>query len=176
MARERKQAAIEAGKSMRAWGWLAYAVRDATICPNCGEMLFPGAASGTWDFKMVGVPMWDRREIIYVDVEVKAGNTSIPFSALREDQRLWATEKGHRPKWLWLCIGKNAVNAREKPRKTYFIHYPFFQGLEAVQTKRNRKSIPYDYVWLRGWELKWAGNGLWEMPEGHPWHRIFRET
>jgi hypothetical protein len=150
---------------MRSWGWFAYAVRDATRCPYCGKLIFPGATGGTWDYKKVGVPIWPSRKVAFIDVEVKAGHTSIPFSSIDERKREWAEQERDRQKWLWFCIGKNAVNAREHPRRTWLFPYRLFLRLEQ---KFDRKSIPYDCEELREYELEWDGDRTWVIPNGHP--------
>ena len=174
MAHERGQADLEAGRSMRSWGWLAYKKRDATRCPRCGEKVLPGAASGTWDFPNVGIPLWDARKTIFIDVEVKAANTSLPFSELQENQHLWAAENPERSKWLWIGLGKNAVNALVEPRKTYFLPYETFLFLESALSDA-RKSLPYDLVDLQKYELVWEGNKIWGLPLHHIASVLYKE-
>jgi len=150
---------------MRSWGWFAYKTRDALYCPYCRKLVLPGAESGTFDFKKVGVPAWDRRETIFIDVECKAGNTSFPFNNFREDQHQWAANNQERPKWVWLCLGKNSVKAKKKPRRTYLFPYELLLSLER---ELERKSIPYACLTLDSWELEWRGNRTWRVPEQHP--------
>ena len=150
---------------MRSWGWLAYKTRDALYCPYCHRLVLPGAEAGTFDFKRVGIAAWKREEIIEIDVECKAGNTSFPFENFREDQRLWASNNPERPKWVWLCLGKNPVNAKKKPRRTYLFPY---ETLLLLEQELGRKSIPYACPALDRWELTWEGNRTWEVPCTHP--------
>lgn len=182
MAHERGQADVEAGRSMRSWGWLAYKKRDATRCPHCGGKVLPVGVPGTWDFPNVGIPIWHARKTVFIDVEVKAANTALPFSKLRENQRTWAAETPERPKWLWIGLGKNAVNAIDSPRKSYLVPYSYdtllglaiydtFLGIEALLEKTGRKSLPYDYWALRIFELEWRGDKTWTLPEQH-WARL----
>ena len=151
---------------MRSWGWLAYKKRDAIRCPHCGKVVLPGAASGTWDFPKVGIPIWHTRKVVSIDVEVKADNTALLFSELRVNQRDWAAENPERPKWLWIGLGKNAVNALSEPRKTYFLPYDIFLLLETTLAD-TRKSLPYDLTDLRKYELVWEGNKIWGLPLHH---------
>jgi len=155
----------ECGKSMRHWSWSAYKKRDALYCPNCHKIVLPAGKPGTWDFPKVGVPAWDLRQFLYIDVEVKAGNTSFSFDKLRKNQRDWAKETPERPKWIWLCMGKNAVNAKEHPRKTWVFPYERFLYWEETL---NRKSLPYDFSELDLWQLEWIGDKIWVVPLFHP--------
>lgn len=165
MARERGMADKECGVSMREWGWFAYKKRDGTMCHKCRAFIIPGAPSGTWDFPNVGVPAWGRRETVFIDVEVKAGHTSWAFDDLRDNQRKWADSVPERPKWIWICIGKNAVNAVEHPRKTWMFPY---EKLLEWENKLERKSLPYDFEELESYELEWLGDDVWGVPEKHP--------
>jgi hypothetical protein len=155
----------ECGRSLRHWGFLSYKKRDATYCPRCKFLVLPGARPGTWDFPEARVPIWSDRETILIDIEVKAGDTALAFSDLRENQREWAESTEERPKWIWLCLGKNAVNAKEHPRKTWLFPYEQFLLWEE---QLDRKSLPYDHEVLKEWELEWAGNKIWTVPDGHP--------
>jgi hypothetical protein len=161
----------ECGKSMRDWGWFAYKKGDAMYCPHCGKLVLPGAASGTWDFPKVGVPAWSKRESIFIDVEVKAGNTSIPFGDLRDNQRQWAEDNPEREKWLWFCIGKNRVNSTHHARRTWLFPYNVF--LEWEQ-QLERKSLPYCYEPMMVYVLEWVGDGIWTVPERHPIYSYLR--
>jgi hypothetical protein len=165
MARERGMADIEAGVSMRSWNWMAYKKRDAVKCPSCHTVVIPGAVSGTFDFPNVGIPIWKERGIKFIDVEVKAGKTSLAFSELRPNQREWADENPENAKWIWLCIGKGNVNAKKQPRKTWFFPYRVFLELEEIL---ERESIPYDCPQLKRYELEWVGKKSWRLPWNHP--------
>lgn len=160
----------ECGRSARSWFWTAYKKRDATYCPHCHKLVLPGAPPGTWDFPKVGIPAWELKETIYIDIEVKASDTSFPFCNLRENQREWAENNPERAKWIWLCMGKNAVDAKEHPRKTWL--FPYKKLLEWKESL-DRKSLPYDYEELEIWELEWMGNKLWSVPESHPIRTVY---
>jgi hypothetical protein len=166
MARERGQVDSEAGMSMRHWGWRAYKSRDATFCPYCKRIIFPAGASGTWDYPEVWVPQWESSSIRFIDVEVKAANTSMAFADLRENQREWASGESDREKWLWIGIGK-AVNSKKYTRKTWFMPLEAFYELEC---SLGRASIPYNCESLDKYELQWAGDHIWTMPGDHPFN------
>lgn len=167
MAKERGMADTEAGISMRSWGWMAYKKRDAVVCPKCGCIVLPGAAPGTFDFPNVGIPECGES----IDVEVKAGDASFPFSDLRENQREWAgkPENADRAKFIWLCLGRGRPTSSKEPRITYFFPLELFVELE---NKLDRKSIPYDLEELRPYRLFWRGGKKWGLPDTHPMMEI----
>lgn len=167
MAHEKGQAEPECGISLRSWGWFGRKKTDAMRCTKCGSVVKPGGVSGTWDYPQVYVPLWSEHRAIYLDIEVKASGTSLAFSRLEPDQRQWAKDNSERPKWLWVCIGKGAVNASEKPRRTYFLPYVVFLAIERELSPK-RKSIPYGHPVLDKWELKWEGHKTWSIPAEHP--------
>lgn len=163
----------ECGASMRSWGWFAYKKRDATYCPHCHNLVLPGAAPGTWDFPKVGIPVWSKRKTVFIDVEVKAGNTNVPLNDLRENQREWAESTPERDKWLWYCIGKKRANSKEHPRRTWLFPYNvFLEWEQALHGKR--KSLPYCYKPMMIYVLEWAGDGIWTVPEQHPIYDYLR--
>lgn len=168
MAKERGVADKECGISLRAWGWSGYKKRDAVICHKCGTTILPGGVSGTWDFPLFLVPLWKYETTIRVAVECKAGDTSIAFSALSAQQREWALSQDDRQKFLWLCMGKGAVNAVEKPRLSWLLPYEDFLYIERTLTAQGRKSVPYGSSLLEPFVLLWGGDQTWHMPPTHP--------
>ena len=170
MARERGVADHECGVSMRSWGWLAEKKTDAVVCPRCGEIVIPAGPSGTFDFPEVQVPQ--DGQVALIAVEAKADDTSFNFAKLREDQRAWI-EGRDRPGYIWLCLGRGAVNAQREPRITYFFPYEVFLELERAF---ERKSIPYECSELAAYRLTWAGHHTWQMPQAHPFKTTKLET
>lgn len=171
MAHERGMVDTEAGISMRAWGWMAYKHGDATRCPKCGTVVIPGGPPGVFDFPEIGV--WNNGKLVFIDVEVKAGDTSVAFADLRQDQRKWAEEHQEREKFLWICIGKCRPNSVVNPRKTYFFPLDLFYELEK---NMERKSIPYNCTSLIPYELRWEGSRTWSIPDTHPCKQYFNIT
>ena len=169
MAKERGQADEEAGISMRAWNWDARKKRDALRCPHCGQVVLPGGVPGTFDFPKVRVPVWREHRLAEIDVEVKAGTTSLPFAAVSEEQRTWATENTDCPKWLWLNLGTR-IKGKRYPR--YTILFPFELFLE-IEKNSEAKSIPYGLATLEPYRLTWEGNRTWSVPESHPIRTVY---
>lgn len=163
MARERGQVDREAGISMRSWGWRAYKHRDALFCPYCKHVILPAGESGTWDYPEVWVPDWESDTVKFIDVEVKAGTTSLAFSELRVNQRDWASNNQEREKWLWIGIGQ-AINSKKNPRKTWLVPLEVFYDLECAL---DRLSLPYKCEALDRYELRWIGDSTWTIPEEH---------
>ncbi len=168
MAHERGQADKECGEALRAVGCAAYKKRDAVRCPRCGALVIPSGAPGTWDFPNVSVPGDVPR---FIDIEVKAGGKSIPFSDVRAEQRAWALATAEREKWLWFGIG-TALNGVSLRRKTWFFPYAVFLELE---TALGRKSLPYACPVLDEYELQWNGK-VWEIPVTHKFWEVGRAT
>lgn len=162
MVKERGKVDREAGISMRNWGWSAYKKRDAIHCPRCGYLVIPAGEPGTFDFPNVGVPFLELNRVVYIDVEVKAGNTSFAFKNFEKDQRDWAEKYEDRPKYIWLCIGRS-LREKKKPRKTYLIPLKVFYEIEK---NIGRLSVPYNYKLLYPYELTWVGDGVWELYDG----------
>ena len=171
MVKERGVVDREAGLSMRAWGWFAYKKRDAIVCPRCRHIILPSGPAGTFDFPNVGIPLFDSRDIVFIDVEVKAGDTSIAFSDFDDDKRAWAISTKERPKYVWLCIGRG-LRDKKKPRKTYLLPLSVFYEIEE---KSIRKSVPYGDKGLAPYELEWLGKGLWKPYDGCIGCRTARE-
>jgi hypothetical protein len=162
MVKERGVVDREAGISMRSWGWFAYKKRDAVVCPRCGHIILPSGPSGTFDFPNVGIVVASMRggyEVHFIDVEVKAGDTSVAFNDFDIEKRIWAESTKERPKYLWICIGRGLRN-KKKPRKTYLLPLALFYELER---NLERKSIPYGHAALDPYELEWKGKGIWEL-------------
>ena len=166
MVKERGVTDKEAGLSMRSWGWTAYKKRDAVICPKCGHIVLPSGPAGTFDFPNVGIQVFNvdswKAETIFIDVEVKAGTTSFAFSEFDADKRAWAISTQERPKYIWLCMGRN-LRDKKKPRKTYLIPLHIFYKLEKEFV---RKSLPYKCDDITPYELEWLGNSLWKLYDG----------
>jgi len=168
MAKERGQADVEAGKSLRHLGFFARKHTDAMICPNCHKMIYPSGNPGTFDFPGVYVPpMRGNPKPRTMDIEVKAGNTSLAFSSLRDDQRAWAESTPENEKYLWICVG-TSIRDKKYPRKTWLMPLDVFYHIEKTL---DRKSIPYNCTGLAGFELEWLGGGLWDIPAGHSFWR-----
>ena len=167
MARERGQASGEAGGSMRHWMWAAEKSRDAMVCPFCHKKIWPAGKKGTPDFPKVQIPCWDLQKMVDIAVEVKAGDSSLAFDRVSVDQRLWAEENPEFPMFIWLCLG-DRINSPRRPRRTWLLPFELFLEFESDLLELGRKSIPYDYGGLDGWELEWAGKGIWELPIDHP--------
>jgi hypothetical protein len=166
LVKERGVTDSEAGKSLRRMGFYAIKTRDALRCPNCGKLLFPQGEEGAFDFHDVYIPpagCAPRR----IDVEVKAGETSIGFGELRANQREWADENNDREKWLWLGIGRH-IGDPKYPRKTWFIPLGLFYELEH---SLGRESIPFECKQLDDYELEWTGKGIWNIPSSHPFYQ-----
>jgi len=163
MVKERGVTDREAGLSMRSWGWFAYKKRDAIICPRCRHMILPSGPAGTFDFPNVGISIFNidtfSPETVFIDVEVKAGDTSVAFSDFDIEKRTWAEIKKERPKYMWICIGRG-LRDKKKPRKTYLLPLSVFYEIEKTST---RKSIPYGHEDLAPYELEWLGKGLWKL-------------
>ncbi len=167
MVKERGVADREAGQSLRSLGFYAYKSRDALRCPNCGKLIFPQSEEGAFDFQDVYVPpkgVVPRR----IDVEVKAGTTSVGFYELRDNQREWAEKHKDREKWLWIGIGKH-INDHKYPRKTWLIPLDLFYEMEQTL---GRDSVPFECELLDAYELDWAGNGIWLLPDDHPFNTM----
>jgi len=166
MVKERGVADMEAGLSMRSWGWTAYKKRDAVICPRCGNMIWPAGYRGTFDFPNVGIQTFNidtwKPETVFIDVEVKAGDTSVAFNEFDIEKRTWAEDNKERPKYLWICIGRS-LRDKKKPRKTYLLPLSVFYDIEKKST---RKSIPYACDDLAIYELEWLGKKLWALYDG----------
>ena len=162
MVKERGVADKEAGISMRDWGWSAYKKRDAIYCPRCHALILPSGEAGTFDFPKVGVVSMSLGKVIYIDVEVKAGNTSFAFSKFDEDKRIWAESTKEREKFIWICIGRS-LRDKKKPRRTYLIPLKLFYDLESGL---DRESIPYGCKALSPYELEWCGSDVWKLYDG----------
>jgi hypothetical protein len=162
MVKERGVADREAGISMRSWGWVAYKKRDAVVCPQCKYVIWPAGYRGTFDFPVVGVPRLGR--IVFIHVEVKAGDTNFPFIEFSEEQREWALNHPDEQKFIWLCLGRS-LRDEKKPRKTYLFPLELFYDIER-KLLPSRKSIPYGYEPLSPYELTWRGHGMWELYDG----------
>jgi len=162
MVKERGVVDKEAGVSMRSWGWSAYKKRDAIYCPRCHALVLPSGEAGTFDFPKVGVVSMGLGKVIYIDVEVKAGNTAFAFSEFDEEKRIWAETTKERQKFIWLCIGRS-LRDDKKPRRTYLIPLELFYTLESGL---DRLSIPYGCETLAPYELEWCGNSVWKLYDG----------
>jgi len=152
---------------MRSWSWFAYKKRDATYCPHCRGLVLPGAAPGTFDFPKVGVTLWDKREVVFIDVEVKAASTSFPFKDFSASQRNWLRDNPDNPKFLWLCMG-NSIRSKTRPRKTWMMPLIMFLQWEQELKVEGRLSLPYNHLGLNEYELEWAGKRTWTVPASHP--------
>lgn len=152
----------ECSRSITELGGYAYKLRDAIVCPQCGNKIVPpvGRADyfctlGTYGFM----------------AEVKAATRSLPFRRFTLKQREWAQwytmdRRGHF--YVWLSLGTR-VNGRKYPRKTWLIPLRDFLAAESI-VAQHRKSIAYkDAVELFGnYELEWQGSGMWGLPKHHP--------
>jgi len=162
MVKERGFVDAEAGVSMRSWGWSAYKKRDAIYCPRCHALVLPSGDAGTFDFPEAGVVSMNLGKVIYIDVEVKYGDTAFAFSKFDEEKRVWVNTTKERPKFLWLCIGRS-LRDKKKPRRTYLIPLELFYVLES---ELDRLSIPYGCETLAPYELEWCGDGVWKLYDG----------
>ena len=161
-----KDVESEAIRSLRAIpNCHASSVIDAIRCPRCAYLIYPHAAAGTFDIKCQRID-WDTKTEIWHAIEVKRGDTSIPFSSIDEKKRAWAArKKAEYRHWLWLCIGRSQ-SSKAKPRRTWLVPFQAFLDLELFMS---RKSIPWGHADLGPYELVWDGRGIWTIPTGHPW-------
>lgn len=192
MAKERGQAHPEAVRFLRQFGLAWKTVQDARR--------FEGG--------IVKPPpnRWDITAIINGQacfVEVKAGQTSLPFDKITEGQKSWADTwvygltynaikyPQYRPAytkgWLWVCLGtdpphvtpgkKKPGTARTvyKPRITWLIEWPAWKIVEAAIDK---KSISYAGLLEHAaqYQLTWEGKGQWAMPTTHPFYSCYLTT
>ena len=165
----------ECGRSLRHWGWQAEPVRDSLRCPNCGQMIYPSAEPGTFDFE-AWVPRWDDRELRHIYVEVKSGETRLAFNRLLDSQVTWAEkvragEEERVDLWLWLCLGRG-IGYRDYPRRSYLAPYALWWEMKR---HLDRKSIPHGCEMLDIYELEWVvcGEGLWLLPDDHPARTVY---
>jgi hypothetical protein len=122
-------------------------------------VLYPNAAAGTFDIR-VAVPNWGERRVDWHAIEVKYGETRIPFSDIDDDKRNWSDDhQDDYHMWLWLCMGKR-IRHRKYPRVTYLIPLELFYDIENAL---DRKSIPYGMSELEPYGLAWLGGGVWEV-------------
>jgi hypothetical protein len=164
----------ECSKSLRHWGWQPEKTRDGLRCPNCGTMIYPDSAPGTFDYEAY-VPMWEQKEMRHIYVEVKSGETSLSFNRLEDSQAEFAEEVRGRDEridlWMWVCIGRG-IGYNDYPRETFLFPY---EKWWQMQDKLDRKSIPHGYERLKSYRLDWVvcGGGLWLLPQHHPARTIY---
>lgn len=168
--KERGKVDAEAGKSMRAWEWIAVKTRDAVVCPKCKHLLFPGSKAGTFDFK-VAKPDWENKAVSRLGVEVKYGESRFPFSLFDQEKRFWAEQIAEEQPdiglWIWLGMGRS-IKDKKYPRTTYLFPLNVFYKIEVYQLSQGRKSIPYNCLDLAPYELDWQGKGFWALRPDHP--------
>jgi len=153
----------ECSRTIERYGWYSEVTQDATICPNCGTLVYPNAKRGTFDVR-VAIPRWNKRDMVWVAIELKYGRTRIPFDAIRDAQVKWAEEKqDDYLMWLWYGIGKD-IRHKKYPRKTWLFPYRL---LSKLKTQYDRKSIPFDCPQLDKFELQWEGYNTWSIPKKH---------
>ena len=131
-------------------------------------------------------------------IEIKGGRASFDLREYRQNQRQWAYQhaitESATPVWIWFYLGEDAPNRnpdKYNPRKTWLFpaeHLLYVESrLAGIQNtlpylakkgmKREVQAQNLDAITLlAGYELLWAGGGIWDIPTSHPFYASYIEA
>ena len=130
--------------------------------------------------------------------EIKGGRASFDLREYRKNQREWAYHhalmESATPVWIWFYLGEHAPHynpEKYNPRKTWLFPAEHLlvveRRLAGIQNtlpylvKKGMKREVQDgnldaFTLLAGYELLWAGGGIWDIPASHPFYASYIEA